>query len=141
MPENYVIGDGFKLYKIFFFLTLSKKKAATCFGYLANDKKGTESSWGENFTIFIFHYALVFAMTGEFRVCFYDNKRPIKSCIKSHKICELLSCTHEAFALSFAQPNISLKKTFSLFIICDNHKQLEDTQKIVEILSTRGGST
>lgn len=40
MPRNYGIGDGLKLYNFFFFfLTLSKKKAATCFGYLANDKK------------------------------------------------------------------------------------------------------
>lgn len=77
IPRNYVIGDSLKLYKIFcplFFLT-PPEKAATCFGIIVvgiwhATKKVPDESQGENFTIFIFHYALVFALTGVFRNVF-----------------------------------------------------------------------
>jgi hypothetical protein len=102
MPRNYVIGDSLKLYEIFpFFLTVSGKKPQHVFGsgMRHSKKRYPDESLGENFTIFIFHYALVFALA---RACLEDVFAIISDrlnlALNPNEICELLSYTLHAFS-------------------------------------------
>lgn len=119
-----VIWDALKLAKLpfFFFPNGIKKKPQTCFSVAmekwqwqkryttgvkrelrARDVCDNGKRWmREIHKIFIFHYASIVSVrsVGVLCVNFRYNRRPIKSHIKSHEICEFLS--HTLPLLSFS---------------------------------------